>query len=346
MADEYRAKVVILTGNPIERADLGRFIVDLETIKTHKDRLSVDFNHNEETPIGYIEDITYTPSIGLVGVATFSSPIGNDKSAEILQRLIDGFPFEVSPTLDLVDPERLEAGEKATVNGMEVEGELDIYRNVNLRGVGVVLFGTDPNTKITSLKQNHLITLSEYGVQTEMSKKQKLEDDALVKLADEEQPIEGGGEATETAEKKPEYLEMLEAFIEDFGYEKGVEYFRANKTIDEAREADYAELKALRAKFAAAEKEEETGDGEGGNDDGGNGEEAVTADDEEKKEDEEELKTELASLKAELVKLRAAFGSRGEDTPVSVASKKQEPAKLDPIHAMAEKIKRNGIKRA
>lgn len=343
MADEYKAKMVILTGNPIERADLGRFIVDLETIKTHKDRLSIDFNHIEETPLGWIENIEYIPAIGLVGVATFSSPNENDKAAEILQRLIDGFPFEVSPTLDLVDPEHLEAGEKATVNGIEVEGELDIYRNVNLRGVGVVLFGTDPNTKITSLKQHNLITLSHNGVET-MSKKTKLDDDALVKLAadDEEKPVEGG--ETETAEKKPEYLGQLELFIEDFGFDKGVEYFRANKTIDEAREADYAELKALRAKFAEAEKEEEAGDGEGGNDDGGNGDEAVTADETEKKED-EELKTELANLKAELVKLRAAFGSRGEDTPVSVASK-HEATNLTAVQKMAEKIKRNGIKHA
>lgn len=344
MSNEYKAKVVILTGQPIERADLGRFVVDLATITTHKDRLSVDFDHDEQLPLGYIENIEYIEGIGLVGVATFSAPNENDKAAEILQRLIDGFPFEVSPTLELYEPETLADGEKTTINGYEVEGELDIYRNVKLRGVGIVLFGTDPNTKITELKNEKLITLKN-GVN--MMSKKITDEDALVKLADTTETEQ----TTEKEEKKPEYLQLLEDMISAFGIEAGVNYYRQGLTIEEAEKLDYAELKKLRDKLANP-KEDEEGNGNGTEGDGGEtgdeGETTDTTEPEPTAEDEkekEELKNELESLKDELTKLRAAFGSRGEDTPVSV-SKKQEPDNLSAVQRMANKIKRNGIKRA
>lgn len=325
---ECKARVVIFTGNVVERYDLGRFVVDLSTIKTHKSRLSVDFDHDEQTPIGYIEDIEYVPGIGLVGVAAFSSPNDNDKAAEIVARIVDGFPFEVSPTLDLERGEcrHLEAGEKATVNGQEVEGELDIYTHTPLRGVGVVLFGTDPDTHITKLKNSNLVTLSLGG--TQMSKKcktTKLEDSAVVEIPVIEEP------AIEEA-AKPDYLILLEKMIEAFGLEDGVEYFRQGLTFEEAEKVDYENLKQLRIQFSEVEEEEEEAA-------------ALTdtpADDEEEK---EELRKELAGLKSELAKLRAIFSVRGESSPVS-ASVKSEPVPLDAVSRMAAKIMKTGIRKS
>ena len=343
MAETIKCKMVILTGLPIERADMGRFVVDLETLKLHKDRFSVDYQHDDYLPLGYIENLRYEEGVGLIGEATLSATNENDKANEIIQRIAEQYPFEVSPTLDMdaSDVYELAEGETKIVNGNEITGECSIYYNVQFRGVGVVLFGTDKNTSITKLNNNTLVTLS-YGEKS-MSKKTKKD------VVEETTPTTAELEAeptTETTAEVPEYITLLNSFLDAFGTEKGLEYFRSNMSMEEAEKADYAELKALRAKLAA-EKEEEEGGEEGGGGEGGGGEgeggggEGDSAD---KDDEKEKLMAELKSLKAEVTKLRTVFGNRGEDNPVSTSTKLSAPT-LDPIHAMAEKIKRDGIKK-
>lgn len=335
--DNVKCKVIILTGQPIEREDLGRFVIDFDSLNINKESLSVDFNHNDELPLGVISNIRFEPGVGLVGDAVLSSPNESDKAYEIVNRISQNYPFECSPTLDLTDPEYLPQGQKAIVNGMEIEGECNIYRNADLRGVAVCLFGTDSGTSLMTLKKQ-LTNLKLTGVKQTMKKEELKDTDALVQLADE---VKEESE-TETAETKPEYLQTLEAMIESFGLSAGVGYFRQGLTIEEAEKLDYEELKKLRSKLAEKD-DEEAGEGEGG--DGGTDDGTADEGTDEEEEKKEDLKAELTELKAELTKLRAAFGSRGEDTPVS-ATKKQEPDNLSPIQKMAEKIKRTGIKRA
>lgn len=371
-----KCRIVILTGDVINRYDLGRFVVDLETIRLHKNRIEVDYDHDQQIGLGYCENIRYEPGIGLIGDGYLSSPNTNDKAYEVLERLTDGFPYEISPTLDLepldgAEVYHLEEGEKAIVNGREVEGELDIYRNVGLRGVGIVHFATDPNTYCVCLKNSkNLCTLSFHGDLNMKKTKKNLNDEALVKLANEEEVIE---EVIE--EPKPEYLVLLEQMIEEFGLDNAITYFRQGLDLDQARIADYEELKKRRKELMGGNgggEEAETGtEGEGEGGEGGGGEETtpeVTGDDSEttttetttttnegegnggdgdKTETDGNLKAEITALKDELARLKAVFGNRGEDKPISNTVNEDNPMKkMSAVEKMAEKIKRVGIKKA
>lgn len=374
-----KCRIVILTGDVINRYDLGRFVVDLESIRLHKNRIEVDYDHDQQIGLGYCENIRYEPGIGLIADGYLSSPNTNDKAYEVLERLTDGFPYEISPTLDLepldgAEVYHLEEGEKAIVNGREVEGELDIYRNVGLRGVGIVHFATDPNTYCVCLKNSkNLCTLSFNGdiCMTRKSKKE-LNDEALVKLADEDKV-----EEVIVEEPKPEYLVLLEQMIEEFGLDNAITYYRQGLDLDQARIADYEELKKRRKELmggnGGAEEEttetegeggeggttpEVTGDGEGGDDSGtttplpqptgdggdGDGEEGDKTDETDTNGN---LKAEITALKDELARLKQVFGNRGEDKPISNTVNEDKPIKkMSAVEKMAEKIKRQGIKKA
>lgn len=360
--EQLKCRIVILTGDVISRYDMGRFVVDLESLVLHKPQFSVDFNHNDEIPLGYCDHLRYEPGYGLIADGYLTSPNSNDKAYEVIQRLRDGFPFEISPTLDFENAEIIELaeGEKAIVNGIEVEGELTIYRKAALRGVGVVLFATDPNTTIIKMNSKNLCTLSFHGdiCMTKKTKKE-LNDEALVKLADEDKVEEV------VEEPKPEYLVLLEQMIEEFGLENAITYFRQGLDLDQARIADYEELKKRRNELMGGNgggEEAETGtegEGEGGGDEGGSTDEGGTGggggettpdttDGEGDKTDTEgNLKDEVTALKDELARLKAVFGNRGEDKPISNITNEDKPMKkLSAIEKMAEKIKRQGIKKA
>ena len=50
-------KIIILSGELMERGDIGVFVIDPESITVHKPRLIVDYNHDEAEIIGYVENI-------------------------------------------------------------------------------------------------------------------------------------------------------------------------------------------------------------------------------------------------------------------------------------------------
>ena len=360
--EQLKCRIVILTGDVISRYDMGRFVVDLESLVLHKPQFSVDFNHNDEIPLGYCDHIRYEPGYGLIADGYLTSPNSNDKAYEVIQRLKDGFPFEISPTLDFENAEIIELaeGEKAIVNGIEVEGELTIYKKAALRGVGVVLFATDPNTTIIKMNSKNLCTLSFHGDLNMKKTKKNLNDEALVKLADEEEVIE---EVVE--EPKPEYLVLLEQMITEFGLDNAITYFRQGLDLDQARIADYEELKKRRNELMGGgnggEEEAETGtegEGEGGGDEGGSTDEGGTGGeggggetggggDNENTDTNGNLADEVTALKDELARLKAVFGNRGEDKPISNTVNEDKPIKkMSAVEKMAEKIKRQGIKKA
>ena len=129
--------------------------------------------------------------------------------------------------------------------------------------------------------------------------------------------------------------EELEEMIEEFGLERGVDFFRRGVSIEEAREEDYQSLKAERLQSEEKDKtqcastpEEEPKDKQGD----------VSA----------ALKAELAKLSQEITSLKATL-RRGDPDGLSGSFQREETTAqrrvLSPLAAAAEKFKRDGVKR-
>ena len=329
--DSLTCRLVILSGTELFRDDLGAFVLDLSSMQFHRDRYIVDYDHLETQVLGWLGDVEVTEE-GLIGTAHLSSTNGNDRASEVIQRIKDGTPYEVSPTIDLPDPEEVPEGVTVEVNGQTVEGPIDIYRNVEFRGVGICPYGTDKFTKIISLKRSNEVNMSK--------KTKKLSDDVIK----EDELIETAAEIVEDATDGEVPAEaaypLLEEMIEEFGFEEGVNYFRRGLSFEEAEQEDYENLKALRARLKEGDEEDgaiedvvET-DGSEGDTDG--------TDDEEEKKIVAGLKAEICKLSKALTSLRASIRV-GEDTPLSASVQKAVPDNRPAVLKMADKIKRNGI---
>ncbi|MBQ7028872.1 MAG: hypothetical protein IJN32_01380, partial [Thermoguttaceae bacterium] len=130
--------------------------------------------------------------------------------------------------------ESIPDGATVRLNGREIAGPLDVARSATIRGVAICPHGTDPKTAA-------LVELS--ARLNDWKKKEKEKE-----MADEKNPVDG----EQTEEKKSVNAE-LETMIEEFGRERGLDYYLAGKSLEEARAEDYEELKASR-KSAEAEK--------------------------------------------------------------------------------------------
>ena len=330
--DALTCRLVILSGTELYRDDLGSFVFDLSSIQFHRDRYIVDYDHLETQVLGWLGDVQVTEE-GLVGTAHLSSTNGNDRASEVIQRIKEGTPYEVSPTIDLPDPEEIPEGVTVEVNGQVITGPVDVYKNVEFRGVGICPYGTDKYTKILSLSRTNEVTMAR-------TKSKKLADD----IVKEDELVEVAAEVIEEATDGEVPAEaaypLLEEMIEAFGFEEGVGYFRRGLSFEEAEKEDYEALKALRAKLKEGDEEDgaiedvvET-EGTEGETDGTDG-------DEEKK-IVAGLKAEISKLSKALTSLRASIRV-GEDAPLSASVQKAVPDNRPAVLKMADKIKRNGI---
>lgn len=237
-----KKQIIILSGETMDRTEIGCFVIDPGSIQLHKPRLIVDYNHNEEEVIGYVDNIHENDG-KLMGDLTLESTSPNDRAAEVIARIEGGTPYEISPTVMLYD-----AGvETETVTGGDEE--YTIFRNVPMRGVSICPYGTDRLTTILSLNGGKKTMKKRTKKNLTKLAADEILDEAIVEttVADE-----AAGEGEGGAQEYTAYP-LLEEFIAAFGFDLGVEYYRRGYTMEEAEAADYAALKAARL---AAENEE------------------------------------------------------------------------------------------
>lgn len=324
-------EVIILSGEMMERQDLGHFIIDPESVQIHKPRLILDYNHVEEEVLGYVDNIRVENG-KLLGTATIESVREGDRAEEIIKRIEDGTPYELSPTVMLMDT----GVEKEQVH--DEDRSYTIYKNVCLRGVSICPYGTDKLTTILSLASGGL----------EMKKSKK-----LTKLAADEQVQEAVETKVEEekleGEKTYDAFPLLEEFIAAFGLDKGVEFYRRGLTLEEAEAEDYAELKA--ARLAAQDGTDVAGAIEDvgqidDNIDGADAEEAIVEGAQEKVDEAVEEKTglkairllakEMKALTSEMTKLKALSIRGGNALSTNTRAERQ----LTAVEKFARKAER------
>ena len=307
--EEKRVKIKVITSSILEHPGLGRFRVKTETAAPSKDRVPLDYNHNEEEVIGYVENFQCNADAITADGVVLIGDDSSDAAKTFAQNIDGGVPFEASAFLDLSEAESVELEDGVT----EWSGAL-------IRGVAICPYGTDRKTTV-SLKMgetNFVVRLKNSNNEDEVMDEEK-------KVSIEDQKKDDS--------KNPR--EELEEMIEEFGLERGVDFFRRGVTIEEAREEDYQSLKAERLQ---AEEKDKT--------------QCAATPEEEPKDKKDDVS---AALKAELVKLSQEISTlkatlrRGDPSGLSGSFQREETTSqrrvLSPLAAAAEKFKRDGVKR-
>ena len=306
--EEKRVKIKVITSSILEHPGLGRFRVKTETATPSKDRVPLDYNHNEEEVIGYVENFQCNADAITADGVVLIGDDSSDAAKTFAQNIDGGVPFEASAFLDLSEAE-----------GVELEDGVTEWSGALIRGVAICPYGTDRKTTV-SLKVGE----TNFVVRLKNNNNQGEEMDEEKKVSTEDQ---------KTDPKNPR--EELEEMIEEFGLERGVDFFRRGVSIEEAREEDYQSLKAERLQ---AEEKDKT--------------QCASTPEEEPKDKQGDvsaaLKAELAKLSQEITSLKATL-RRGDPDGLSGSFQREETTAqrrvLSPLAAAAEKFKRDGVKR-
>ena len=309
--EEKRVKIKVITSSILEHPGLGRFRVKTESAAPSKDRVPLDYNHNEEEVIGYVENFQCNADAIIADGVVLIGDDSSDAAKTFAQNIDGGVPFEASAFLDLSEAESVELEDGVT----EWSGAL-------IRGVAICPYGTDRKTTVS-------LRLGETNFVVRLKNKSSNNEDEVM---DEEKKVSIEDQKKDDS-KNPR--EELEEMIEEFGLERGVDFFRRGVSIEEAREEDYQSLKAERLQ---AEEKDKT--------------QCAATPEEEPKDKKDDVS---ASLKADLVKLSQEITSlkatlrRGDPDGLSGSFQREETTAqrphLSPLAAAAEKFRRVGVKR-
>lgn len=134
-------------GQPIEHWYWGRVVHDLAGMR-HKSRIAVDYAHNDDEVLGYVNHFdSETGDLWLSGALTPWRE--DDRASEVMYKMGEGVPYEASIFFggDGIKIQEVAEGEVAPVNGFDFEGPGIIVRAWPLRGVAVCPYGADENTE-------------------------------------------------------------------------------------------------------------------------------------------------------------------------------------------------------
>lgn len=261
--------LVALSGEVLDRPEWGPCIQDLSGC-VHKDRIAIDYMHNPNEIVGYVNKFTAGDKLVLSGALVPQKT--HQRTEEIVENMKAGVPYEASiyfpPSFpnDLVI-EQYEAGESVQVNGKTIiapEPMLTVFRKFVLRGVAICPHGADGGTaaflqadssaassvEVRKIAKNATAQADQTERKDDM--KQKQEDGVKVEIEAEkpegevtEKPEgEGEGEAEGEEMKCQAVKDTLAKFGKKFGAEKAMEYLTKGMSYAEALEAFADEMKA------------------------------------------------------------------------------------------------------
>jgi hypothetical protein len=260
------------SGQPIDHWYWGKVVHDLSGMKLHKPRLAIDYNHNADEVIGYLNHFDVS-SGDLIARGALVPYKGDDRATEILFKAQQGVPYEASIFFggDGILVEEVAEGHVAEVNGYKLEGPAAIIREWPLRGVAICPYGADANTETK---------LADGGESKTVTIKRKKGEDMETKLAEgAPAPVDAPAVDAKTEETKPEDKKTEETapetapvvetelaakpkpgqkFIDAFGREKGGAWFAEGLTFEDAERAFNAEIRAERDALAKENAEMKT----------------------------------------------------------------------------------------
>ncbi len=136
-------KLLARTNTVTNYPGIGPILHDFSTgCCEHRNRIPLDWSHDADTPIGFINKIDVSDS-GITCSGSLVSTRPDDKCSDIIKQHEAGIPFEASILTQSNEVEFLDEGQFGMVNGEQVEGPLYVFRSYRLRGVALCLYGRD-----------------------------------------------------------------------------------------------------------------------------------------------------------------------------------------------------------
>jgi len=261
-------KMVARSGKPIEHWYWGRVVHDLAGMKLHKHRLPIDYCHDHDQIIGYLNK--FESESGDLVCSGALVPYGDDdRATEIIHKSSKGVPYEASINFGGggIKIEELSEGQVAQVNGYQLEGPAAIIREWPLRGVAVCPYGADQNTSSQFAQSGEVAVTVLSQTQTQekdMTDEQTVEAAEAVETeqlsteaeanqaveAEDAQPTEEA-DATEQSQPavEPDEAEQAETetetelsegdipgkqFMDTFGERQGAVYFAKGMSFEQA----------------------------------------------------------------------------------------------------------------
>ena len=259
------------SSQPIEHPYWGVIAHDIDGV-VHKQSIPIDYAHNDNEVIGYLDSLTATPD-GLQATGRLVSFTPEDRAAEVIFKSEKGVPYEASINFagEPLELENVTEGQTASVNGYELTGPAVIVRKWTCRGVAVAPYGADQGTSTALLSNKPQITAKWSNNPMAEEKKfdheeghdgplepvdgvcpdgYEVSEDGTACVAVAEAPADEAPAESET-EQKADAVEMtadaetveldeVRRFTEAFG-QRGVEMLLAGQTFEEAK-ADHYEL--------------------------------------------------------------------------------------------------------
>lgn len=264
------------SGQPIEHWYWGKVVHDLSGMRLSKPRIAVDYNHNADEVIGYLNRFDIT-SGDLVASGALVPYKGDDRATEIIFKAQQGVPYEASIFFggDGIVVEEIAEGHITQVNGYALSGPAAVIREWPLRGVAITPYGADANTetRLAEGGDSRVVTfINNKGeaMETALSEGEAVApveataEEVAQKEADEKAAEQAKADA-EAAAVEAEKLKAAQLavkpgqkFIDAFGREKGGAWFAEGLTFEDAERAFTAEIKsdnsAMKLKIDELEK--------------------------------------------------------------------------------------------
>ena len=133
--------------------DLGyyRFIIDLKGIEC-QERFPCLYEHARQQILGFHDGTKITKE----GFFCFGQFVDTPYAEEVLRLADQGYPWQSSVGVWPLQTRFLPSGEEATVNGLKVEGPLDIWERSKIRENSICSLGVDDETAaIVMSRENH-----------------------------------------------------------------------------------------------------------------------------------------------------------------------------------------------
>jgi hypothetical protein len=259
----------------------GSVVHDMAGLKMHKPRLALDYDHDSEYIIGYLNKFD-TSSGDLIASGALTPFDEKDKASEVIAKMRAGVPYESSINFagDMVI-EEIEEDDECEVNGMKFTGPLTVVREWSLRGVAICPYGMDANTPALLMgrdakdgTEGQMVTATVLKKEKQMSATQQatvetpvvetaveaVVEAPVAEMAAETVVVEAPVVETPVVEEvKKEEVEapdpMAQAraefaqMVKEFGESNAAAYFSAGVSIVKAREDHYQALKAENAEL-------------------------------------------------------------------------------------------------
>ena len=136
------------SAKPIYHWYWGNVVHDMAGFSTHHPTVAVDYRHDDEEPIGFLDQFTADNNgLNVSGKLVSLDPANPDDRVSQLKKLSKaGVPFQASIFFETSKIENVQPGASAEVNGYSIDGPAIIVRQWSLRGMAVCLYGADGRT--------------------------------------------------------------------------------------------------------------------------------------------------------------------------------------------------------